>query len=57
VRNLARNCAVFLSMLALLAGVSWTFGLTPEGLLDHHWPANDDHPTNWYDTALHPEAR
>ena len=56
-RNLARNCAVFLSMLALLAGVSWTFGLTPEGLLDHHWPANDDHPTNWYDTALHPEAR
>lgn len=56
-REFARNCVVLVFMLALLAGVSWAFGLTPEGLLDGHWPANGDHPTNWYDTALHPGAR
>jgi hypothetical protein len=44
-------------MLALLAGLSWTVGFTPEGLSFGHWPASDDHPTNWYDTALHPDAR
>jgi hypothetical protein len=44
-------------MLALLVGLSWAFGLGPDGLIYGNWVDGGDHPTNWYDAALHPDAR
>ncbi len=56
-QEIIRHCVAVFSMLAVLAVLSWTFGFSPEGLLNDHWPVIDDHPTNWYDTALHPDAQ
>lgn len=56
-REFTRNCVALLFMLALLVGLSWAFGLGPDGLIYGNWVDGGDHPTNWYDAALHPDAR
>ncbi len=52
-----RSCLAFLLSLTLLAGIAWLAGFTPDGILYWHWSYSDDHPTNWYDTNLHPDAK
>jgi hypothetical protein len=42
-------------MLGLFLGLAWLAGITSDGIDDHC--DSGDHPTNWYDTAEHPEAR
>jgi hypothetical protein len=44
-------------MAAILMGITWVFGFSPNGLIYGQWPLSDDHPTNWYDTVLHPDAK
>ena len=56
-RDFFRSCLTFLSILTLFAGLAWLAGITPDGILYGHWPDTGDHPTNWYDTALHREAQ
>lgn len=55
-KELARNCLLVLSMVALFVAIAWFTGFTSDGILYGHWPENDDHPTNWYDPGLHPNA-
>jgi hypothetical protein len=55
--NFSRNCLVVLFMAAVLTGVAWLAGFTPDGILYGHWHDSDDHSTNWYDTNLHPDAK
>jgi hypothetical protein len=56
-KELRRDCFVVLLMLALFVALTGVLGFTPDGILYGHWPEDDDHPTNWYETALHPEAQ
>jgi hypothetical protein len=42
------------TMGAILAFLALVLGFTPDGLQYGKWPAMDDRPTNWADTALHP---
>ena len=56
-KDFFQNCLAVLFMLVLLAGIAWMAGITPDGVLYGHWPDTDDHPTNWYDSDLHPDAR
>ena len=56
-KALTRNCLLVLLMMALFVVLAWFFSLTPEGILYGRWPENDDHPANWQDTALHPNAQ
>ena len=46
-----RNCIVALIMAALFVPLTWILGLTPDGIVYGQWLENNDHPTNWYDTA------
>jgi len=56
-KELTRKCLLALFMAALLVILASVVDLTPDGILFGHWPENDDHPTNWYDAALHPDAQ
>jgi len=56
-KEFTRNCFVVLLMSALFVAVAGVLGLTPDGILYGHWPEDDDHPTHWYETALHPDAQ
>jgi hypothetical protein len=51
-RDLARNALAVLLPLALIVGMAFVFGFTPDG--SGQWPDVDEHPTNQYDTGLHP---
>ena len=44
-------------MVVVFVVVAWVSGFTPDGILYGHWPEIDDHPTNWDDVVLHPDAR
>jgi hypothetical protein len=48
-----QSFAVFLVSSVLLA-CAWVVGITPAGLFDGQWDDFGDHPTNLYDTTLHP---
>jgi hypothetical protein len=56
-RAIIRNCLAFLFMFVLFLALAWVFGITPDGLFYGRWADTDDHPTNWDDSAQHPEAR
>ena len=56
-RQFFQECLAVLFSLAMLATLALVCGFTPSGILDGQWPSTDDHPTNWYATALHPWAR
>jgi hypothetical protein len=56
-KELIGNCLALLFAVTLLLTAAWVFGFDTDGVLYGHWPENDDHPTNWLDTALHPDAR
>ena len=56
-RDFGRMSLAVLVLSAVLAALAWSCGITPAGVSDGQWTRNDDHPTNWYDTALHPGAR
>jgi hypothetical protein len=43
--------------LLLLAAVAWSAGASAETLTDGLWHTDGDHPTNWLDAGLHPDAR
>jgi hypothetical protein len=57
VKGFARNFLMMLSTVVLFVTLAWFSGLTPDGILYGHWTGNDDHPTNWCDTVLHPDAQ
>ena len=53
-RDLVRNAFAVVSVATIFVVMAWTFGFTPDGLLNRHWDDDGDYPTNWDDTALHP---
>jgi membrane protein DedA with SNARE-associated domain len=57
VRDVARMSLAVFFLSAVLAMLAWASGITPAGILYAQWLGNDDHPTNWYDSALHPNTR
>jgi membrane protein DedA with SNARE-associated domain len=57
VRDVARMSLAVFFLSAVLAMLAWAGGITPAGILYAQWLGNDDHPTNWYDSALHPNTR
>jgi hypothetical protein len=56
-REFIRNCIAACILAALFVPLEWIIGSTPDGILYGQWLDNNDHPTNWYDTAAHPAAR
>lgn len=56
-RDLGKMSLAVLLLSAVLATLAWACGITPAGIAYGQWTRNDDHPTNWYDSALHPGAR
>lgn len=56
-KRVVRECLSLVLMGAVLVGLAWVSGFTPDGILFGQWPGSDDHPTNWDDSALHPYAR
>jgi hypothetical protein len=57
VKEIPGKCLSVLFVVALFVALVWISGFTPDGILYGHWPKIDDHPTNWYDSALHPNAQ
>jgi hypothetical protein len=56
-QRIAQNFFAFLLVTAMLAILAFACGITPDGILNGHWVDDGDHPTNWYDTVLHPDAQ
>jgi hypothetical protein len=56
-RELGRMSLALVCLSAILATLAWACGITPTGIAYGQWLRNDDHPTNWYDSALHPDGR
>ncbi len=53
-RSFFKNLAALCCASCILLLLAFIMGLTPGALLDGHWTAVNDHPTNWDDLALHP---
>ena len=53
-REFFRNVCALCCAVVIFSLIAIATGLTPEGVLDGKWPSVNDHPTNWYDTSLHP---
>ncbi len=56
-REFGRMSLAVLFLSAVLVTLAWACGVTPSGMVYGQWLRNDDHPTNWYDSALHPDDR
>ena len=52
-KNVIRNAAAFLLVALMALAIAWFSGCNFDGT----WDAPQDHPTNWLDTAQHPEAK
>jgi hypothetical protein len=55
-RRAAQNFFAYLLVTAMLSFLALACGVTPDGILNGHWGDDGDHPTNWCDTVLHPDA-
>jgi hypothetical protein len=55
-RQRLHHAGLFAILLFGWAFIMYMYGFTWDGFEYGQWPPIDDHPTNWSDTVLHPEA-